>query len=96
MKTASFIAKAQKHMIENIKCNSKQQYKPYLSCKSCHISKCNKKMFQYSALIGRNEPLTYIPNYIDIFSNENSTEQEYIARLMRDNLRTKTIIEKIN
>ena len=97
LKTASFIAKAQTHMIENIKCNFKEQYKPNLTCNCCHISECNQKhLLECSALLGRNELLTYIPNYIDIFDNENSTEQEYIARLMMENLRRKKTIEQIN
>ena len=97
LKTASFIAKLQTHMVENIKCNFKEQYKPNLTCNSCLISECNQKhLLECSALIGRNELLTYIPNYNDIFDNENCTEQEYIGRLMMENLRRKKIIEEIN
>ena len=97
LQTASFIAKAQTHMIETIKCNFKEQYTPNLTCNSCQLSECNQEhLLECSALLGRNELLTYIPNYIDIFDNENSTEQEFIARLMLENLRRKKIIEQIN
>ena len=70
----------------------REQYKPNLTCNSCHLSECNQEhLLECSALIGRNELLTYIPNYIDIFDNENSTEQKYIARLMMENLKRKKI-----
>ena len=53
----------------------------------------SKTLLECSALIGRNELLTYIPNHNDIFDNENYTEQEYIGRFMMEILRRKKIIE---
>ena len=36
IKTASFIAKIQTHMVEGIKCNFKEHYLPNLTCNSCN------------------------------------------------------------
>ena len=43
-------------------------------------------------LIGKNEILSYIPNYNDIFGTDLG-EKVYIARLMKENLRRKKEIE---
>ena len=56
----------------------------------------SNSLLECSALIGRNELLTYITNYNDIFDNENCIEQEYIVRLMMENLIRKKNIEQIN
>ena len=97
LKTSSFIAKVQTHMIENIKCNFKEHYKPNLVCNSCNINECNQKhLLECLALIGSNELLTYIPNYSDIFDNNNIPEQMYISRLMIDNLKKKKMIENLD
>ena len=37
LQTSSFIAKIQTHMIENIKCNFKEYYKPNLVCNSLNL-----------------------------------------------------------
>ena len=53
VQTASFIAKIQSHMVENIKLNYKEQYKPNLICDSCKISECDQKhLLECSELIG--------------------------------------------
>ena len=94
IKTASFIAKIQTHMVEGIKCNFKEQYLPNLTCNSCNLSECNQMhLLQCSALMGSNELLTYIPNYSDIFDDENTEEQEYIATIMMKNLDKKKTLE---
>ena len=88
LKTSCFIAKIQTHMIENIKCNFKEHYKPNLVCNSCNLNECNQKhLLECSKLIGSNEFPTYIPDYIDIFDNDNIQEQMYISRLMIDSLK---------
>ena len=76
LKTATFIAKIQTHMIEHIKSNFKEQYKPNLLCNSCNLSECTQKhLLECSALIGSNEILSYIPDYCDIFEYDNIQEQ---------------------
>ena len=95
-KTASFIAKTQTYMVENIKCNYKEKFKPNLTCKSCLISECNQKHLLYcSKLLGSNELVTYIPEYSDIFDDDNISEQNYIATLLMENLTQKKLIENI-
>ena len=42
-----------------------------------------------------NKIVSYIPNYIDIFNDNDIREQEYIASLMIENLKRKKIIEGI-
>ena len=96
IKTASFIAKTQTHMIENIKCNFKKNYEPNLICNSCLISECTQEhLLECKKLIGSNELVSYIPNYIDIFDDDNPEEQFYIASLMMENLMKKKNIENI-
>ena len=54
--TASFIAKIQTHMIENVKHNFKEHYKPNLICDSCKLSECDQKhLLECSQLIGKNK-----------------------------------------
>ena len=93
---ACFIAKTQTHMIENIKNNFKEQYKPNLACNSCNKSICDQKhLLECSELIGKNEILSNIPNYQDIFNDEDIKEQEYIASLLIENLKRKKVLEHI-
>ena len=55
VQTASFIAKAQSHMVENIKHNFKEHYKPNLKCDSCKSSECDQNhLLECSTLIGKN------------------------------------------
>ena len=96
IKTASFIAKIQTDMIENIKLNFKKKYKPNLTCNSRKLSECDQKhLLECKALIGSNELVIYLPNYIDIFDNDNMKDQLYIASLMMENLKRKKVIENI-
>ena len=91
---SSFIALIQTHMIEGVKLNFKEKYKPNLTCNSCKQSECNQKhLLECKALLGSNEIMSYIPNYRDIFNNDNMKEQCYIATLMMDNLKRKKLIE---
>ena len=94
--TACFIAKTQTFMIENVKCNFKEKYRPNLICNSCMTSECNQEHLLYcKELIGSNELVSYIPDYIDIFDDDNCKEQSYIASLLMKNLQKKKIIESI-
>ena len=94
VETAKFIAKAQSHMIENIKTNFQGYYKPNLICDTCLISECNQShLLNCQKLLGSNELVTYIPNYEDIFDDSNPEEQCYIASLMMANLKKKKQLE---
>ena len=94
IKIASFIALVQTHMIENVKSNFKEKYKPNLTCYSCKQSECNQKhLLECKSQLGSNELVTYIPNYEDIFDNDNLKEQVYIVILMIDNLQRKNKLE---
>ena len=46
-------------------------------------------------LIGKNKLVSYIPNYIDIFNDNDIKEQGYIANLMMENLKNKKVLEGI-
>ena len=94
--TAMFIAKIQTHMIENIKHNFKEHYKPNLICDSCKLSECDQKhLLECSELIGKNEIVSYIPDYKDIFNDNDIHEQQYIANLMMENLKIKKVLEGV-
>ena len=93
--TAKFIARVQCHMVEKIKSNFKQEYLPNLICNSCGKNECNQPHLLYcEALIGSNQLITYIPNYEDIYNNDNVEEQFFIANIMMANLQKKKVIEK--
>ena len=97
LRAAFFIAKTQTHMIENVKSNFREYYKPNLLCNSCNVSECDQKhLLECSELLGKNEIVSYIPNYVNIFNNEDIHEQDYITSLMIENLRRKKILEGIN
>ena len=42
LETAKFIAKLQSHMVEIVKANFPQHYKPNLLCNLCLLSECNQ------------------------------------------------------
>ena len=67
IETAKFIAKTQTHMIETVKTNFKEYYKPNLTCNLCLLNECNQSHLLYcTKLIGSNQIITYIPDYEDI------------------------------
>ena len=73
---AKFIAKVQCYMIENVKMNFQQEHKPNFLCNSCKKSECNQSHLMYCpALLGSNQLITYIPNYKDVFDDNNMEEQ---------------------
>ena len=95
IEAAQFIAKVQSHMVETVRTNFKEKYNPDLICKSCHVSECNQSHLLYcSKLIGSNELVSYIPDYEDIFNDDDPKEQCYIATLMMKNLQKKKQIEE--
>ena len=84
-------------MIENVKMNFKKKYKPYLDCDACNSNnKCNQFHLLYCLkLIESNQLITYIPDYEDIFNDNNTKEQCFIANIMMANLKKKKEIENI-
>ena len=47
------------------------------------------------ALLGSNQLVTYIPNYEDIFDDNNIEEQCFIANILIENLKQKKELVKI-
>ena len=75
--------------------NFKHEYEPNFICNSCRNSECNQSHLIYcNALIGSNQLITYIPNYEDIYNDEETEEQTFIAKIMIENLKRKKEIEK--
>ena len=90
VETAKFIAKAQSHMIETVKTNFSEYYKPNFVCNICLISESNQPHLLYcKKLLGSNQLVTYIPNYDDIFDDDNPEEQCFIANILMANLKKK-------
>ena len=76
IETAKFIAKVQAHMVETIKMNFQSNFKNNFICDLCKISVCNQAHLLYCCkLIGSNELVSYIPEYEDIFDDNNPEEQ---------------------
>ena len=93
--TSKFVAKTHCHMIETVKTNFKHGFEPNLLSNSCKVKECNQSHLLYcSSLIGSNQLVTYIPNYEDIFNDEDTEEQNFIAQIMMANLKLKKEIEK--
>ena len=91
-----FIVKLQCHMVENIKFNFKAKFNDNLGCNICEESPCTQKHLLYcKKLLGCNENVMYIPNYEDIFNNDDVSEQNYIAKLMMENWFKKKKLEDI-
>ena len=68
---AKFIVKIQTRMIKEIKTTFKQKYNGNLICDSCMNHECNQPhLLECPKLLGKNEMLTYIPNYQDIFEGD--------------------------
>ena len=87
---SKFMAKTLCHMIEKVKMNFQQEYKPNFMCNTCMVKICNQSHLLYcEALIGSNQLVTYIPNYEDIFDDDKTEEQYFIATLMMANLKQK-------
>ena len=84
-------------MVENIKMNFQGNYKPNFLCNSCKISQCDQAHLLYcKKLIGSNQLISYIPNYKDIFNDEDPNEQCFIADILKENLKRKKEIELKN
>ena len=56
-------------------------------CDGCREWESNTKhTLECETLLGKNQLVTYIPNYKDLFGNEEE-EQVYISRIIEENLR---------
>ena len=55
---------------------------------------CCKPLLECKMIIGKNK-LVYIPNYIYIFNDNDIKDHEYIANLMRENLKNKKVFNKV-
>ena len=96
LETAKFILKIQSHMVETVKYNFQNYYKPNLLCNLCLLSECNQShLLNCPKLLGSNQLVTYIPVYEDIFDDSNPEEQCYIANIMIENLKKKKALEKM-
>ena len=74
----------------DVKANYKGKYFDYLCTECGKEEETQQHVLECSKLIGKNEMLTYIPNYYDIFSEE-VKEQLYVARILRENMRIQKI-----
>ena len=89
------IAKIQTHMVETVKMNFQGHFKPNFICNSCKLNECNQSHLLYcTKLIGSNQIISYIPDYEDIFNDDDTKEQYYIANILKENLRKKKEIEQ--
>ena len=90
VETTKFIAKAQSHMTETVKTNFPEYYKPNFICTICLLSESNQPhLLHCKKLLGSNQLITYIPNYKDIFYDDNLEEQLVIAIILMANLKKK-------
>ena len=56
-------------------------------CDGCNIiESTTKHSLECESLLGKNELVTYLPQYIDLYG-DNEYEQVYIARIFRDNMK---------
>ena len=81
-------------MVETVKMNFQGNFTPNLMCNLCKINECNQSNLLYcKELIGSNEIISYIPNYEDIFNDDDPKEQCFIADIMKVNLKRKKELE---
>ena len=73
----------------DIRANYKWKHEAF-TCVSCkeNIQEDNEHLLVCSKLIGKNELISYIPEYKDLFS-ENTEEQVYISRILKENFLTR-------
>ena len=73
----------------DIKANKKWKHTD-ISCISCKnpIPEDENHLIECLTLLGKNENISYIPNFIDMFEDD-LEEQIYIARLLKENFETR-------
>ena len=87
---AKFILKIQCQMVEGVKMNFKDKYKPNLICDACNKSECTQThLLECSVIIQGNDLVMHIPRYEEIFGDD-LREQVYIAYIMKENVRRKS------
>ena len=80
-----FIFQLRTKMCFKIKTHFRKMYENTL-CEGCHVNESTAEhTMECISLIGRNELITYLPSYIDIYG-EDEDEQVYIARIIKDNM----------
>ena len=56
-------------------------------CDGCRIAESTTEhSLECQTLLGKNELVTYLPNYTDLYRNDEN-EQVYIARIFRENMK---------
>ena len=90
---ARFIAKIQCNMVEECPVNFKRS-NTNMIYNICNKSELNQKhLLSCEKLLEKNEKVTYIPDYEEIFS-KNLNEQVYVAKIMLENIKIKERIEQ--
>ena len=80
-----FIFQLRSQMVYKIKTHFRKMYENTI-CEGCKVDESTAKhTLQCSNLIGKNELVTYLPQYDDIYG-EDEREQAYIARILKDNI----------
>ena len=73
-------------MCFKIKTHFKHMYQDTI-CEGCWKEESTTKhTLECPPLLGNNQLVTYIPDYIDIYKND-VEEQAYVVRILKDNLR---------
>ena len=68
-------------MVETVKTNFKEIYKPNFLCNLCQLHECNQSHLLYcDKLIGSNELVSYIPSYVEIHNDNEPEEQFFITK----------------
>ena len=78
-----FLTRTKMHY--KIKTHFRNMYQDVI-CEGCRKAESTTKhTLECSSLLGMNELVTYLPQYEDIYG-EDEIEQAYISRILRDNL----------
>ena len=73
-------------MCFKIKTHFKQTYQDTI-CEGCRKEESTTKhTIECQTLLGSNQLVTYIPDYMDLYRN-NVEDQAYVVRILKDNLR---------
>ena len=72
----------------NVKANRRWQF-DNISCSSCETNsdETQSHILECIPLVGQSEILTYIPNYEELFNDDDLEAQVYVSRLIKDNHR---------
>ena len=72
----------------NVKGNNRWKYNNIscVSCKSVNIPETQKHILECMELLGKNQKLTYIPSYEELYQ-DNTHDQAYISMIIRENVK---------